>query len=216
MMMMNQSFSSMNPNQQKRYLSREFKKRGLSLQPAALSALMNVLRREEDVGVNTSYRKGKRETKGNNSHYDILQLLLDEIKKRMMNNGNSIHTNSNNITDTNHRHHNGSNYNQNINPNNQSIVTQEILQNVVADLSRDGNDILDEALQLLNAWKMKRLDYNMMKKRWSLVDQSEEVSSTQNGERKDTVKTTGRSVFGQPCDKVSVSKTLCNIIYVIV
>ena len=41
---------------------------------------------------------------------------------------------------------------------NQSIVTQEILHSVVADLSRDGNDVLDEAMQLLDAWKMKRLD----------------------------------------------------------
>ncbi len=176
--------SSFNQNQQKRYISREFKKRGLSLQPAALSALLNVLRRENEQGTGKHGR-----SRDDSSAKDILQLLLNEIKERMINahRGGGDHRDS------------GSGIsNSYSNFGNQSIVTKEILQSVVADLSRDENDVLDEAMQLLNAWKMKRLDYNSMKKSWKLIDGTEEEcnegSAGQNGGK--------WSVFGCPSDKV--------------
>ncbi len=220
----------MNPNQQKRYISREFKKRGLSLQPATLTALLNVLRREEEINNTSSSgnRKKKRSTNngGNNNdnQNDILQILLNEIKQRMMN----ANDKNNNSSSSNHLNSNGNNYTNGgggggggVVIYNQSIVTPEILQNVVADLSRDGNDVLDEALQLLNAWKMKRLDYHVMKKRWSLVEDGEEEGKIQNnrgayggGDGIHGQKRSGRSVFGNAGDKVSQSviRIYCTLI----
>lgn len=207
------SLSSMNPNQQKRFISREFKKRGLSLQPATLTALLNVLRREEEINTSSGNRKKNRNTSNNGNNNgnqnDILQILLNEIKQRMMNANDK-----NNNSSSNHLNSNGNNYTNGggggVVIYNQSIVTPEILQNVVADLSRDGNDVLDEALQLLNAWKMKRLDYHVMKKRWSLVEDGEEERKIQNhrganggGGGKHGQKRSGRSVFGNAGDKVS-------------
>ena len=91
---------------------------------------------------------------------------------------------------------------------NQSIVTRDILEDVVVELSRDENDVLDEAMQLLNAWKMKRLDYDVMKRSWKLVDEIGEGRDGKgrgNGDRngKGSSIIGKRSVFGEPCDKVS-------------
>ena len=208
---MNTDYIYMNPNQQRRLISREFKKRGLSLQPAALSGIQNILRREHINANNghssSSSSSSKRISSSSSSNraseltMEVLQTLLDEIKKRMMNDarGNS---NGNGSTNNNANRFNGVGSSG-------SIVTQKLLQNVVADLSRDGNDVLDEAMQLLNAWKMKRLEYNVMNKRWKLLDGSEEVnggsssmSNTKNGMNGACQASTGRSVFGRPSDKV--------------
>lgn len=206
---MNTDYIYMNPNQQKRLISREFKKRGLSLQPAALSGIQNILRREHinaNNNAHSSSSSSKRissssRNKASELTMEVLQTLLDEIKKRMMNDvrGDS---NGNGSTNNNANRFNGMGSIG-------SIVTQKMLQNVVADLSRDGNDVLDEAMQLLNAWKMKRLEYNMMNKRWKLLDGSEEVSgssssmsNTKNRVNGACQASTGRSVFGRPSDKV--------------
>jgi len=199
----------MNQHQQRRYISREFKKRGLSLQPAALSALLNVLKREREAKQQMTLKKKKTRqssSDGSNSNTDadILHILLDEIKERIM--SSSYNTPSSTT----------SSFIQN-----QSIVTKEILQDVVADLSRDENDVLDEAVQLLNAWKMKRLDYDSMKKRWRLLDEYDELddkrtngtrntssagegATGQSGDGKTMMMMKGRSVFGDPCDKINM------------
>jgi hypothetical protein len=66
----------------------------------------------------------------------------------------------------------------------QPVITQELLASVVADLSRDGRDVHEEALQLLNAYDTPRLDYDTMRKQFTLVNEQE------------------RSFFGEANDKV--------------
>ena len=207
----------MNPNQQKRYISREFKKRGLSLQPAAIAALINVLRREREYQKQQQLLQPQSRNRGikrqssissnssnKNDQHDILQILLNEIKERMINDRGDGRYGSASRSCGN----GGGSSSSSFVVRNQSIVTQEILQSVVADLSRDGNDVLDEALQLLDAWKMKRLDYNVMKKSWKLVDEIDEGDDVSGGGGNnatgtvDEEKRRGRSIFGQPCDKV--------------
>ena len=66
----------------------------------------------------------------------------------------------------------------------QPVITQELLASVVADLSRDGRDVHEEALQLLHAYDTPRLDYDTMRKQFTLVNEQE------------------RSFFGEANDKV--------------
>lgn len=68
----------------------------------------------------------------------------------------------------------------------QPIVTEALLADVVADMSRDGRDVHEEALQLLDAFDTPRLDYDTMRKQFSLVDDQ------------------NRSFFGDANDKVRV------------
>ena len=96
---------------------------------------------------------------------DVLQALLDEIKERVL----SAHSQ-------------------------QSIVTKTFLADVVADMSRDGRDVHEEALQLLNAYDTPRLEFDTMRKQFSLLTEDEE----------------SRSFFGEATDKVS-QQVMCTI-----
>lgn len=51
----------------------------------------------------------------------------------------------------------------------QPIVTEELLAHIVADMSRDGRDVHEEALQLLDAYDTPCLTYDTMRKQFSLV-----------------------------------------------
>ena len=68
----------------------------------------------------------------------------------------------------------------------QPIVTESLLANVVADMSRDGRDVHEEALQLLDAFDTPKLEFDTMRKQFSLVHQQ------------------NRSLFGEANDKVRV------------
>lgn len=68
----------------------------------------------------------------------------------------------------------------------QPIVTEALLADVVADMSRDGRDVHEEALQLLDAYDTPRLTYDTMRKQFSLINND-------NG-----------SVFGDANDKVRI------------
>ena len=77
------------------------------------------------------------------------------------------------------------------NDNNKGIVSVEMLQDVVRDLSRNSKDVNDEALQLLNAFETPRLCFDSMRKQFKLeVDEK-------------------RSIFGEATDKVG----LCLVLY---
>ena len=65
------------------------------------------------------------------------------------------------------------------------LVTTDLLAEVVADLTRDANDVNEEAMQLLNAFETPRLSYDAMRKHFSLRIHEE------------------RSLFGEATDKVS-------------
>eukprot|EP00559_Dactyliosolen_fragilissimus_P002415 CAMPEP_0184863990 /NCGR_PEP_ID=MMETSP0580-20130426/13271_1 /TAXON_ID=1118495 /ORGANISM="Dactyliosolen fragilissimus" /LENGTH=576 /DNA_ID=CAMNT_0027362609 /DNA_START=22 /DNA_END=1752 /DNA_ORIENTATION=+ len=71
----------------------------------------------------------------------------------------------------------------------QVIVTKSLLSNVVAELSRDGEDITNEALQLLDAFETPRLFYDGMKKQFTLL---ERVINDECG------------LLGEPVDKINM------------
>lgn len=48
-------------------------------------------------------------------------------------------------------------------------MTKSLLADVVADLSRDGGDVTEEALQLLDAFSTPRLSYDSMRKQFTLL-----------------------------------------------
>lgn len=66
------------------------------------------------------------------------------------------------------------------------IVTESLLAQVVAEMSRNGLDVHEEALQLLDAMDTPRLDFDTMRKQFSLLDNK------------------NPSVFGEATDKVRV------------
>ena len=66
---------------------------------------------------------------------------------------------------------------------NQCVVTTDLLEDVVADMSRGAKDVTEEAVQLLDAFKTPRLEYDSMRKVFSLVEG-------------------GKSVCGEAVDKV--------------
>lgn len=72
----------------------------------------------------------------------------------------------------------------------QLVVTEEILSEVVAEMSRDADDVTKEALQLLNALDTPRLAYNGMRKQFSLLDEEAEIDK--------------RSIFGDAVHKVDM------------
>ena len=53
---------------------------------------------------------------------------------------------------------------------NARVVNVSLLEEVVAELSRNGRDVTEEALQLLNAYQMPRLEYDAMRRTFSLVN----------------------------------------------
>lgn len=89
---------------------------------------------------------------------DVLQAILDEIRERILSARSQ-----------------------------QPIVTKTLLAEVVADMSRDGRDVHEEALQLLDAYDTPRLEFDTMRKQFSLLTEGEEP----------------RSFFGESTDKVS-------------
>ena len=96
---------------------------------------------------------------------ETLDNLLDEVKDRMMSSsgvGDSQMSSS------------------------QLVVTKRLLSEVVADMSRDGGDVTDEAVQLLDAFQMHRLAYNPMRKQFTLMTDRMEA----------------RSLFADPVHKV--------------
>jgi hypothetical protein len=89
---------------------------------------------------------------------DVLQVILDEIRERILS-ARSQHP----------------------------IVTKTLLADVVADMSRDGRDVHEEALQLLDAYDTPRLEFDTMRKQFSLLTQEDGP----------------RSFFGDASQKVS-------------
>jgi flagellar hook-basal body complex protein FliE len=137
----------------RRQVIRAFKMRGLSLQSAALEAMMNVLQRESSRNSNSS----------SSSSSDVLNAILDEIRERILSARSQQQ---------------------------QSIVTKGLLAEVVADMSRDGRDVHEEALQLLDAYDTPRLEFDTMRKQFSLL-----TSHSPDNEP--------RSFFGDANSKVS-------------
>uniref|UniRef100_A0A7S4I565 DNA polymerase epsilon subunit n=1 Tax=Odontella aurita TaxID=265563 RepID=A0A7S4I565_9STRA len=83
---------------------------------------------------------------------ETLHMILDEIKERMMSSSNTSQLS-------------------------QLVVTKRLLSDVVADMSRDGGDFTDEAVQLLDAFQMPRLAYDSMRKQFTLMTDSSEERS---------------------------------------
>ena len=69
-----------------------------------------------------------------------------------------------------------------------NVVTTSLLEEVVAELSRDAKDVTDEAVQLLDAFQTPRLEFDAMRKQFRLLDDSKEK----------------RSLYGKATDKVGV------------
>lgn len=121
--------------QNRRKIARAFKMRGLAVQPSALDAMMNVLRREAP-----------------HKAQETLQSILDEIKERMMSSAGDSQSS-------------------------QLVVTKRFLSAVVADMSRNGGDFTEEAVQLLDAFQTPRLSYDSMRKQFTLITDSIESRS---------------------------------------
>jgi len=51
-----------------------------------------------------------------------------------------------------------------------NIVTTSLLEEVVAEMSRDAKDVTEEAVQMLDAFRMPRLEFDTMRKNFSLVN----------------------------------------------
>eukprot|EP00562_Extubocellulus_spinifer_P002809 CAMPEP_0178486180 /NCGR_PEP_ID=MMETSP0696-20121128/8674_1 /TAXON_ID=265572 /ORGANISM="Extubocellulus spinifer, Strain CCMP396" /LENGTH=574 /DNA_ID=CAMNT_0020113835 /DNA_START=22 /DNA_END=1746 /DNA_ORIENTATION=+ len=137
--------STGNPAQSRRRVQRAFKMRGLAVQAPALDAMLNVLQLENAQ-----------------SSQDVLVAILDEIKERLMSSdraggGGGRGAGAGGGGD---RIGGGSQ---------QLVVTKSLLADVVADLSRDGGDVTDEALQLLDAFRTPRLAYDSMRKQFTLM-----------------------------------------------
>lgn len=109
---------------------------GLSLQASALDTLLDVVRREAEVGRNKA------------DVNDVIFNIIDEIKDRRIQGGNNSGGRSSSVG---------------------NIVTSALLEDVVADFRRDAKDVTDEAVQLLDAFHMPRLDFDRMRKNFSLV-----------------------------------------------
>eukprot|EP00956_Cyclotella_meneghiniana_P040265 scaffold191200_cov73-Cyclotella_meneghiniana.AAC.1 len=58
---------------------------------------------------------------------------------------------------------------------NAKVVNVSLLEEVVAELSRNGRDVTEEALQLLNAYQMPRLEYDAMRRTFSLVNSTKSL-----------------------------------------
>ena len=136
-----------NPAQSRRRVQRAFKMRGLAVHSDALDAMLNVLQRETVQ-----------------SSQDVLMAILDEIKERLMSYGRAGGSAG------------GAGGGASGGPS-QLVVTKSLLAEVVADLSRDGADVADEALQLLDAFRTPRLAYDSMRKQFTLMTDGMEKRS---------------------------------------
>ena len=134
------SAAAANPAQSRRRVQRAFKMRGLAVQTGALDAMLNVLSRESSQ-----------------SSQEVLTAVLDEIKERLMQ------------SDRGGRGGRGGGGAGGGGGGQQLVVTKSLLADVVADLSRDGGDVTEEALQLLDAFSTPRLSYDSMRKQFTLL-----------------------------------------------
>ena len=139
-MMNSAAASTANPAQSRRRVQRAFKMRGLAVQAGALDAMLNVLSRESSQ-----------------SSQEVLTAVLDEIKERLMQ------------SDRGGRGGRGGGGAGGGGGGQQLVVTKSLLADVVADLSRDGGDVTEEALQLLDAFSTPRLSYDSMRKQFTLL-----------------------------------------------
>lgn len=160
---------------ERKRIARIFKMRGLSIQSSALDALLNVLSREQQRdgdggGSSSSSRSGD----------DALLAIIDEIKERMIHSGGRSSSNISSSVGTNN-----------------NIVTTALLEEVVAELSRDAKDVTDEAVQLLDAFRMPRLEYDAMRRTFSLVDGKQ------------------RSLYGEAVDKVCFKLYTISIVHML-
>ena len=85
---------------------------------------------------------------------DTLFAIIDEIKDRMIQTGNGT-----------------------------NVVTTQLLEEVVAELSRDAKDVTEEAVQMLDAFRTPRLVFETMRKQFDLVREK-------------------RTLYGEAVDKV--------------
>ena len=90
---------------------------------------------------------------------ETLFAIIDEVKDRMIQGGR------------------GSN-----------VVTTSLLEEVVAEMSRDARELTEDAVQMLDAFKTPRLEFDTMRKQFSLVGYGNEK----------------RSLYGEAVDKVCV------------
>lgn len=141
---------------------------GLSLQASALDTLLDVVQREAEVG----------RTKADVN--DVIFNIIDEIKDRRIQGGSSSsNTNGGGSRDNGGRAGGGMG----------NIVTSSLLEDVVADFRRDAKDVTDEAVQLLDAFHMPRLDFDRMRKNFTLIPYGKEE----------------RTLYGKAVSKVSSS-----------
>lgn len=148
-----------------------FKKRGLSLSPAALNAVLNLL----SYSSSSSNDDQHEHAKDDNS---MLNSLLDEIKIRLMESSNPS-----------------------------LVVSRELLEQVVAGMTRDANDVMEEAMQLLDLNSgVPKLHYDIMKKRFSLV-------ATGSGRQGGETPTGNGGFFGEAEDKVDMFLQRYALIY---
>ena len=91
---------------------------------------------------------------------NVIFNIIDEIKDRRIQGGNNSGGRSSSVG---------------------NIVTSSLLEEVVADFRRDAKDVSDEAVQLLSAFHSPRLDYDRMRKTFSLIPIGKEERSL-NGE----------------------------------
>ena len=115
--------------------------RGLAVQAGALDAMLNVLSRESSQ-----------------SSQEVLTAVLDEIKERLMQSDRGGRGGRG-----------GGGGSAGGGGGQQLVVTKSLLADVVADLSRDGGDVTEEALQLLDAFSTPRLSYDSMRKQFTLL-----------------------------------------------
>ena len=134
-----------NPAQSRRRVQRAFKMRGLAVQAGALDAMLNVLSRE-----------------ASQSSQEVLTAVLDEIKERLMQSDRGGGKGGGGGG-------RGGGGGSAGGGGQQLVVTKSLLADVVADLSRDGGDVTEEALQLLDAFSTPRLSYDSMRKQFTLL-----------------------------------------------
>ena len=121
--------------------------RGLAVQAGALDAMLNVLSRESSQ-----------------SSQEVLTAVLDEIKERLMQSDRGGGGKGGRGGGG-----GGSSAGGGGGGGQQLVVTKSLLADVVADLSRDGGDVTEEALQLLDAFSTPRLSYDSMRKQFTLL-----------------------------------------------
>ena len=161
-----------NPAQSRRRVQRAFKMRGLAVQAGALDAMLNVLSRE-----------------ASQSSQEVLTAVLDEIKERLMQSDRGGGKGGGGGGGR------GGGAGGSGGGGQQLVVTKSLLADVVADLSRDGGDVTEEALQLLDAFSTPRLSYDSMRKHFTLLTDRMEKRSL-HGEAIHKV----RAMFGMCCD----------------